>query len=363
MSKTRDFRLDLLRVMATIMVVFSHVVVYLLERTDFIGGKVWWISYFLSSICRIATPIFFMLSGYLFSQKKMSFEDSRKRALTRLMIPYMFFSTLGAVFYNWIEFRITVFDFLSKLYFGGATHLYFLLGLFVLYLLNPIIRKLMDPINEINKNKVVWGLLFASSFLSLLAHFLGYSSLLTNSVVYWFLALGYYLFGLYYSQIRRFFIKISNLKMISVLVVVVLINFMLSIKLGGFINPINMNLAKPLSDYFQNYFSIFQMITVLLVFVLVLENDLGILKVGGVKRVLSFVSDKSYGLYLSHMMILEYLTHKTIINTYDGSVSLYMFIILAFVISVVIGLIISYVVSRVRYLRIVVGINDFKRLK
>lgn len=138
---------------------FSILLVVLLHsQMIFIStGYALWIQYFVTEeLTRIAVPIFFAISGYLFFQNFSSpikdfFGNKVKKRVRTVLIPYLFWSIWGFILFSLIqwgdpEYRMLVVE--NKLN-GvlytilvnpvGTYQLWFLRDLFVIVLLSPII--------------------------------------------------------------------------------------------------------------------------------------------------------------------------------------------------------------------------------
>ncbi|WP_224964452.1 acyltransferase [Acinetobacter guillouiae] len=83
--------LDNLRVTACIMVVILHVSAIYVLKTQ---GQFWEIGNFVDSFVRVCVPLFFLISGYLFFQKK----QVKLNNFFRLGVPLLFYSFVGVCF-------------------------------------------------------------------------------------------------------------------------------------------------------------------------------------------------------------------------------------------------------------------------
>lgn len=139
---------------------FFSILLVVLSHSQMISistGYALWIQYFVTGeLTRIAVPVFFAISGYLFFQNFSSpikdfFENKIKKRVRTVLIPYLFWSICGFILFSLIqwggaEYRMPVVE--NKLN-GvlytilvnpvGTYQLWFLRDLFVIVLLSPII--------------------------------------------------------------------------------------------------------------------------------------------------------------------------------------------------------------------------------
>ena len=108
--KNRDYRIDLLRIIACIMVIGIHAPQSGLNYSGvFLVGS--------SYLCEPCIGLFFMISGYLLLPVKLSYKEFISKRLNRVLIPTIFFS----VFYIFLK-NIVHFD--SELGLGGQLNHY-----------------------------------------------------------------------------------------------------------------------------------------------------------------------------------------------------------------------------------------------
>lgn len=173
-----------------VMVVFLHS--YNLDTkglglTDFKNYN-WFIQHFISfGITRIAVPLFFIISGFLFVYDgKVSFAElliKVKKRVQTIFIPFITWSLMGIIFYfilqqipqtqlfftNKLIINYTFFDFINTLVYKPIPYqLWFLRDLMVLVILSPIILFLIKKIKLIFTTIILvfWFLNYDSVFLT-----------------------------------------------------------------------------------------------------------------------------------------------------------------------------------------------------
>jgi surface polysaccharide O-acyltransferase-like enzyme len=352
---TRNSNIDILRVTATWLIVIAHVVGNIEGRPDFFGGKAWWIAHSLSTLSNAATPIFFIISGYLLSDKNRPLKETARHTFYRLVIPFIIFTIGGTLIYNLLQFRITWSLIGRYIWIGGGTHLYFLVGLTVLYLLNPFIHKLRDHLTDKQLIMGVGFLLLNTVMLLVSGYALNSLDLISSIFLYWFMALGYFCYGACYKVIVN---KLGQRKWFSswwLILVIILINILLSylfMKLG---REGNNEELKMIAGYWQNYYSVTVMFVGLVTFNWFMKLDLKEKISQKIKNGLEFLAKYSFGVYLCHMIVLEFLLQKTPISPYNSKLPLLLFILFGIFLTLILSHLISWILSNTKYLQIAVG--------
>ena len=155
-SNERVVWLDVLRVIATFGVIFLHV-----GGTDYhlpVGEHNWFIAVFFDSLVRWSVPIFVMISGVLFlnPRKEVSYQVILKKYSARLLKVYIFWYLAYLILTNLFttlshgKFNIELISFKPQF------HLWFLPMLVGVYLLIPILRKVVDNDKLLRYTLILW---------------------------------------------------------------------------------------------------------------------------------------------------------------------------------------------------------------
>lgn len=149
MSQGKKVYLEVIRIVAILLVIFNHTDGFLYyTETD---SKLTWIfSIVLAVLCRIAVPLFFMVTGALLLEKEESFSELFRKRILRISV-ILFGVSLFYYGFDWILGRIEhagVTDFLQKLLKDDIRSSFWFLYeyLFVLLLL-PFFRKMAPKLN------------------------------------------------------------------------------------------------------------------------------------------------------------------------------------------------------------------------
>lgn len=152
-EKRRVLSFDVLRVLAALAVVVIHASAYYAaefpaENYRFIVGN------FFDSFARCAVPVFLMLSGALILREEVSFSWKKMwKNILRLLLVFYFWSFLYMVYYSLIQpiqegKKILFSDCLSA-FLKGHYHMWYIPLTISLYLVTPILKKLVSRENRL----------------------------------------------------------------------------------------------------------------------------------------------------------------------------------------------------------------------
>ena len=164
--------LDLLRVAASVFVVFMHTAARGL-RTDVAGHTGWFFLVGLSSLAFCAVPLFFMITGYLLTASERT-QDVRvllRKRLPRLLVPLFFWSLLYILreLVSAEQFSLSLFaeKLLSIFREPVNVSLWFMYALVGMYLISPLLCAGLRSLDQ-RGERFLLGLLAAVKLLSAL---------------------------------------------------------------------------------------------------------------------------------------------------------------------------------------------------
>jgi surface polysaccharide O-acyltransferase-like enzyme len=192
MTTYRILYLDVLRIIATFAVIFLHVSA--MELYSEVMNYDWFISVVYDCMVRWAVPVFVMISGALFlnPNKEVSPSNVLKKYIPRLLMTYLFWWIVYSLFRATYD-TIIQGTFIFRLgYFVPHSHLWFLPMLACVYLLIPFLRKIAADDRLLRYALILWGCYMALSF-SLLPDFPQLSRLFFMNIVLGYA--GYFLLG------------------------------------------------------------------------------------------------------------------------------------------------------------------------
>jgi len=310
MEKTRNLGLDILRVLACYLVIQVHTgeFYYIGDGgTVLTGSSSFWVG-IINSICRISVPLFVMISGYLLLPVKDEMGAFFKKRFTRVAIPFVVWCALYAIYWalksqtDWVHAGINILH--IPVNFGVEVgHLWYVYMLIGLYLFAPIISPWIAGASRRNMHfyLTIWIITLCVPYIHLIyPQILGECFWNHTPLLYYFSGfLGYLILGAY---IKKF---MSEKKTWYLPVGLLLIVAGYAITAGGFISLLNsVTDVSKLELTWQ-----FETINVAMMSIgtfLILKNINFSNPSSFPARGISDISKISYGIYLAHIMVLNF---------------------------------------------------------
>lgn len=324
--KEREYAFDVLRVIAMIMVIIIHVSNVYTRSFNFIDTNSYLVSLIFNTISRVSVPIFFMISGALLLDRKFDFKKYKKRILKILLLIVAW--DILYLIWEYLFLGVT-YDKLYKLFTEPyRAHLWFLYVIIILYALQPLLKYILDRIN--NTCKIILFILW------LLLSTVSMYNLSVANIFTIFSNIGFFVIGKYlYDYLQN---SKNNKKYTFIMIILLLVSFTESVYLN-YTASVKFNMFYNL---FFAYRTPFIILATFIIFKLVYiychdkkPNELIMLG-----------SELSLGVYLIHGMFLDvttkYVDYKNVIPII-GIPSFTMFILLLSVISVIILRKIKYI--------------------
>ena len=147
-NRTEEAYLNLLRCLAMYFVVLLHSFAPFFVQLSLFNTKTWWVMNVLSAITRMGVPIFFMISGYLALSNRQTNQIRLfyKKRIGTLLLPFLLWNILYFLF-NGLLYRTSMdpLSFFTQLFQQGTKyHLWFLAQIIGLYLLAPFLKRIID---------------------------------------------------------------------------------------------------------------------------------------------------------------------------------------------------------------------------
>ncbi|MGE5462936.1 MAG: acyltransferase [Syntrophothermus sp.] len=146
---------DLIRVVATLLVITVHVSGQLTNAWGTVPNSDWFIANIYGSIARICVPLFFMISGYLLLPRTESLGTFYKKRLLKVVIPLVVWSLIYLGWYCGNHPGTCTPHLVQNLLFvnGAYYHLWFMYSLLGIYLILPVLRLMIRPNTD---RRVLW---------------------------------------------------------------------------------------------------------------------------------------------------------------------------------------------------------------
>lgn len=306
--KERNISNDLLRILATFMVIILHVN----DRIPQKDSLETIMFYFSEVLSLIAVPIFFMLSGNLLlspvnSRYETPFIFYKKR-LTKVFFPFM----LWSLFYIYNTTGVTgVLQGLKSItLFPAAGHLWYIYPLLGYYLITPWLRDCFNRVDE-KQNRIViylWGLfvVLGSTFDMIIPgyninHYSGESTVVIRSHIFGPLSTVFPLFGnIGFFMYGAYIEKDSKKIPFSIISIVYLIGACLTFLLGYYSQTIDSVLA------WWNYTTLGIVLQSIAVYMFFAKSMITVK--GKLQKLIVKISNLTLHAYFVHYYLIEQLT-------------------------------------------------------
>lgn len=331
---------NILKIMASIAVVMIHVVGIYWRQSN-ISIYQWNILNLYDSICRWSVPIFVMVTGMLLLRKEKPISVSQifskyiKKILIILIVWSIIFAVLNAV----IEKRQinSILDMIDSLFVSNY-HLWYLYMLIGLYLVTPIIKKLVDTKDKsvIQYFLILW-FVFECCLKTLIRLPIFYNVNIAYGQMQIGLILGYvgyYLLGYYlhtYDLKEKTKKIIYILGIISAIVIISVTNYL---KINNFKNV----------ELLYNFLSAPVCLTAMSLFMIIKQNFSEKELSQRTEDILKRWTKLSFGVYLTHPIFIIFM-QKLNISILKGEIALT--IPLATIIIYLLSIIFTYILSKI----------------
>ena len=296
--KNRIITLDLLKIIACYLVIVNHVGIYLVRyavNTPFI---IFTYSLFLS-FCKIAVPLFVMVSGSLLLMKQDTYKKVFKRVF-KILVPLVGLSLVVYVYRNGVS---ALPGFIPSILQERAIvpfwYLYMLIGL---YLVSPFIYKMVKNFTDLD-HVVFMGLFLIFPSLALLAAkitgFTLYKEFFTAFIP---IVIGYFVAGYTLTKVTLSF-KHRLWVALSVIIMLIMSTLLMTVTtlINGEITYVTDNI------YFAN--NVFMSLGV---FVLVKDAKVFNTLSEKTERIIAKISELTFGIYLIHAFLFPFIAESSI---------------------------------------------------
>lgn len=149
LAQRRLAYLDVLRCIAIYLVIGLHCIGDALENKDLFNTPTWWVMDVLSGVVRMGVPLFFMISGCLLltDPRTDDIGEFYRRRLGKLIPPFLVWDLIYFLYKcfteeGWTVNEVGFFRELAGL--GSKYHLWFVYQMLALYLLMPFLKRIID---------------------------------------------------------------------------------------------------------------------------------------------------------------------------------------------------------------------------
>lgn len=366
------FNADFIRVLAILAIIYLHTTYNFSMRPDFFGTKLWFLLEPITILSKTGVLLFFSLSGYLILAREKSIKENWQRSLFRLALPLLFFSLINLIKDALkselpIEENFQLFfnSQLLKIIRFHNSHLWFLVVLLPLYLLNPVWQSLLNLKNarSIWRYLLLISLIFSLSILPLSWLRQGKEIEILNNFSAWMAYLFFYLFGaaLRHQNILNFSQKFYQRLLIAGIFLTIIGDYW-----TGYCTAINQpcSLYNYTSDFFFLNFPVVMMAVA--IFSLLIKADFSSWSKNNylkkLKEIIAWLSLHVFGIYLIHLYIVNIFDDLLSWTFNTAGLNVYLYIFLNYSLIFFLSLMLVILIKKIPGLRVIIGEN-FKKNK
>lgn len=284
---------DMLKILSSFFVVLLHVCAANWLTIE-IDNRGWNIINFFDSISRFCVPVFVMTSGMILldPKKHMDIKTIYTKYIARMICVYIFWSCFYALATNYRNYEVFNYRAFINSFVFGHYHLWYLYMLIGLYVITPIVRKIVQ-----DEKDSLYFIILSFIFTSIVPMIINLSGLevLKKFVVKFEISfvigyVGYYIAGYYLHKkdISKFLRNI-----------IYVLGVLGSVSTYLLTDYISKQYGKP-NEMFYSYFSPNVVIQAIAIFVF-FKYKLGKIKLGEkLSNIINIISTASFGIYLIH---------------------------------------------------------------
>ena len=315
-TKKRDISIDLIRVIACLTVIGTHLCLQVLNGCY---NRIDWSRLLEKSFLTDGVPLFFMITGFFLVNGR-SYKKIWKSTITKILIPSLVFVILTQIFYLFIVNKESFMYCIRNLSFNitgiiqailkadvtylnsTCAHLWYIFSYIKIIIWIPILWLVCKETDEAKlARKIMLGLGIANIFLKDIQRFvtlpvigeLNLLNIICNEIVY--VLLGYELF------VHKDKIKSNKKLCIVSLIGVVIINFLrYKVEMQYMVNNYLTDIVGR-ENFMEWRYTGFNIISGLFLFMFLYSFEL---KNEKLNKIILWMSDKTFGIYLIHYLIL-----------------------------------------------------------
>lgn len=301
-KKNRTYVFDILRIFACFMVIVNHTNSAIFN-TFFpsLSGQASLVLFFIS---KTAVPIFFMISGALLLSKQDSYKTAYGKRAFRIAADIVIFSVATTLIYN-KDFSVLNLEFFTSLINKPyITPFWYLYSYFALMLMLPFLQRLVSAMSKKDFVVLLTVLFFFQSVMS----FMSYLEILPSASNYFMRNLFsgeilYFFLGYFICHFLPDFINTAAKKRIALIVSAVI--FLVGILFCWYRTGLEFYENGKFSLSLDNIYSLPIVLysSALFIFVFLLLKNVNFS--GWFAKVLTIISNATFGIYLTHYIIIK----------------------------------------------------------
>ena len=316
LNSERIIYYDFIRAFAIFGVVACHCFAPLVTNVNIFGTKLWYYALFLNSLRDISVPLFVLVSGALLITKKDSVTFFIKKRLKKVIVPYIFWIVIFLIFMiSYFHYENPILFILKTLSIppiGKGIAFWFVQMIILIYIIIIILNKLQEH----NKVFLKIGLIISIIFLFLLNFNIIPTYPMPFNYIYFsaYAIFGYYLSSYDFSnnKILKSF-NITNEKLCIIFFALSVILYLFEIYFNAS-NSLLLNKHSAVSQF--GFLNVFLVISIFLFFRYFTQSKGKFNKIcnyitkNKIGEFIFSVSFCSYGIYLCHLIILNFMRNS-----------------------------------------------------
>lgn len=332
MNSEKNINLELLRAIAIIMVVSVHTFnssIYYADESQ-CDHVIYALAYMLRNLVYGGVPIFIMITGFLMldKDKNLDIKTMYKKYIKRMFFNLLFWGTVFStieIFYNEKTFNLKFIPeaFACVMLGKSWAHLWYLYFIIAIYIMLPFIKAATD---NVTNNTLIYTIAILFLFTILIPCIEKTFDFKLGFCIYADYSLLLLLLGVAF---KRGIIKINNKMRYVALMLIIVITTILSFGVEYW--------GLNVSGLIYTERAPFIIVMSVLIFCIIIDDEKPY-REGIVTKVLVAIADKSFGIYIVHMILVNFVYQAFHLNPIYSQYWLLLYMVL-----IVVNVIVSYV--------------------
>lgn len=301
--KSRAVHFDLVRFIATFIVVQLHVATPWLWREADVNSGFWITCLIFDTFGRVGVPIFLMISGALLLAKEESYPSFFKKRFVRVLLPLVFWTIVYEIKiiadHHYLHGGVTwenLFSVMKNPIVGPVyDHLWFLYMIVGMYLVTPFLRRIIPVLRKVDLYYLLGLWAFSNLVLPLVYNYtelrIGFNIPIVTSYI------GFYVLGYYLMQYQ------FSLKQIKIAWITFICSFILNIFLVWYTS----NLKGSVTIFYLSHHRPGLFIQAISAFIILEHYAMKAFHNYSERKykILAYLGSVTFGIYLLHPLIIE----------------------------------------------------------
>lgn len=316
------YKLDNLRAVACLMVVMLHTAAPYLYKLNEISYKAWMVGNFFDASCRVAVPLFFMISGHIFMSEK----TPKAKNFLKIISALIFYSLLAVLYLKIFRGKDALPYIYNILKAPTFYHLWYFYSIFIFYIFASIIK-----VRSLNSKSSLCILIIIFIFLNPKLHDLTH----LNNINYTsrFLIDGSWIYFLLYGVAGALLGHVR----VNYKTILLVIYILASLAITFLTANISVEHSKYIGTYY-NYNSILVFISAICLFIYFQNTEINNKYFS---QFSSLISRNSLAIYGVHALFLDFFYRQGLRNFNQPHIDIPVYFIITIILSIIFGELLS----------------------